>query len=59
MFRIKSWQKKPCQVRGNSSSDLDKKRNGAFFKQCVGKAQHNLEANNTNEIDDDPFELYD
>ena len=31
-------------------------RNGAFFKQRTGKALHNLEADDANEIDDDPFE---
>ena len=29
-----------------------------FCKQCMGKALHNLDADDANEIDDDPFELY-
>ena len=51
--------KKSLQVCGISSSVPDKVPNGAFFKQCMGKALHNLEANDTQEIDDDRFELYD
>ena len=31
----------------------------AFFKQCLAKTLLNLEADDTNEIDDDPDELYD
>ena len=51
--------KKSFQVCGISSSDLDKVQNGAFFKQCLRKTLHNLEGDDANEIDDDPFELYD
>ena len=50
--------KKSFQVFSISSLDPDKVQNGAFFKQCMGKALHNLEVDNANEIDDDPFELY-
>ena len=46
------------QFCGISSLDPDKVRNGAFFKECMGKVLHNQEADDTNEIDDDPFELY-
>ena len=45
------------QVCGISSLDPDKVRNGAFFKECMGKVLHNQEADDTNEIDDNPFEL--
>ena len=51
--------KKSFQVCDINSSDPDKVRNGAFFKQCMGKALHNLEDYDANKIDDDPFELYD
>ena len=47
------------QVCGISSSDPDKVRNCAFFKQCMGNALHNLQTDDANEIDDNPFELYD
>ena len=46
--------KKFFQVCDISSSDPDKVRNGTFFKQCMGKALHSLEADDANEIDDDP-----
>ena len=42
--------KKSFQVCGTSSLDSDKVRNGAFFKECIGKALHNLEANDANVI---------
>ena len=32
--------------------------NGVFFKQCMGKALDNLEVDDANEIDYDPFDLY-
>ena len=51
--------KKSFQICSISSLDPDKVRNGAFFKQYMGKVLHNLEADDANEIDDDPFELYD
>ena len=47
--------KKSCRVCSISSSDPYKLGNGAFFKQYMGKALHNLGADDTNEIDDDPF----
>ena len=50
---------KSFQVCSTSPMDPDKVRNGAFFKQCMGKALHNLEVDDANEIDNDPFELYD
>ena len=37
--------------------DPGKVGNGAFFKQCMGKAMHNLEEDDANEIDDS-FRLY-
>ena len=40
--------KKSFHVYGISSSDSDKVQNGAFFTQCMGKALHNLEANDAN-----------
>ena len=30
----------------------------SFFKQCMEWTLHNLEGDDANEIDDDPFELY-
>ena len=47
------------QVCSITSLDPDKVHNSAFFKQCMGKTLHNLETNDANEIDDDPFKLYD
>ena len=49
---------KKFYVCGISSSDPDKVWNGVFFKQCMGTALHNLQADDANEIDDDRFELY-
>ena len=51
--------KKSFRVCGIRSSEPDKVRNGAFFKQCMEKALHNLEADGANELDDDHVELYD
>ena len=51
--------KKSFQVCGISSSNPHKVRNGVFFKQCMGKALHNLESDDANEIDHHPFELHD
>ena len=51
--------KKSFQVCDISSSDPNKMQNGAFFKQCTGTALHNLEVDDVNVIDGDPFELYD
>ena len=39
--------------------DTGKVRNGDFFKQCMEKALQNLEVDEGNDIDEDPFELYD
>ena len=54
-----SWSKKSFEVCGISSTDTGKVRNGDFFKQCMEKALQNLEADEGNDIDEDPFELYD
>ena len=48
--------KKSFCVCGIRSSDPDKVRNGAFFRQCMGKALHNLEADGVNELDDNHVE---
>ena len=51
--------KKSFEVCGISSTDTGKVRNGDFFKQCMEKALRNLEADEGNDIGEDPFELYD
>ena len=51
--------KKSFEVCGISSMDTEKVRNGDFFKQCMEKALQNLEADEGNDIDEDPFEMYD
>ena len=56
-YLVQKMVNKCFQDCGIRSSDPDKVRNGTFFKQCMGKALQNLEADDPNEIDDDPFEL--
>ena len=51
--------KKSFEVCGISSTDTGKVRNGDFFKQCMEKALQNLEADEGNDIDENPFELCD
>ena len=51
--------KKSFEVCRISSTDTGKVRNGDFFKQCMEKALQNLDADEGNDIDEDPFELYD
>ena len=51
--------KKSSEVCGISFTDTGKVRNGNFFKQYMEKALQNLEADEGNDIDEDPFELYD
>ena len=52
LFRTNWWYKRCFQICGISSLDPGKVGNGALFKQCMGKALHNLEGDDANEIDD-------
>ena len=59
LVQDKEMVKKSFEVCGISSTDTGKVRNGDFFKQCMEKALQNLEADEGNDIDENPFELYD
>ena len=49
--------KKSFEVCVIGSTETGKMRNGDFFKQCMERALQNLEVDEGNDNDEDPFEL--